>query len=42
MNFQETVKNREAWLAAVHRVHKESDMTLQLNNNKLRTTKTEI
>jgi len=31
--LQETVKDREAWCAAVHGV-KELDMTLQSNNNK--------
>ena len=31
--LQETVKEREAWQAAVHRVA-ESDMTWLLNNNK--------
>ena len=31
--LQEIVKDREAWLAVVHRVAKESDMTEQLNNN---------
>ena len=29
----ETVKDREAWCAAVHGVAKELDMILQLNNN---------
>ena len=32
--LQGIVKDREAWLAAVHKVI-ESDMTWQLNNNKL-------
>ena len=32
---QEMVKDREAWQAAVHRGHKESDTTDQLNNNNL-------
>ena len=31
--FQETVKDRGAWHAAVHGGHKESDTTEQLNNN---------
>ena len=31
--LQEIMKDREAWLAVVHRVTKESDMTEQLNNN---------
>ena len=31
--LQEIMKDREAWLALVHRVAKESDMTEQLNNN---------
>ena len=30
--FQETVKDRETWRAALHGGHKESDMTEQLNN----------
>ena len=30
----ERVKDREAWRAAVHEVHKELDMTEQLNNKK--------
>ena len=29
----EMVKDREAWHAAVHGGHKESDMTKQVNNN---------
>ena len=29
--LQEIVKDREAWLAAVHGDHKESDTTKQLN-----------
>ena len=29
----ETVKDREAWRAAVHGGHKESDTTERLNNN---------
>ena len=29
--FQETVKDRETWRAALHGGHKESDMTEQLN-----------
>ena len=33
--LQETVKDREAWPAAVHGVAKVSDMTELLNNNKL-------
>ena len=36
MNFnrlREIVKDREAWSAAVHGGHKESEMTEQLNNN---------
>ena len=32
--LQEIVKDRESWFAAVHKVI-ESDMTWQLNNNKL-------
>ena len=32
--LQETVKDREAWCAAVHGGHKESDMTEQRNKNK--------
>ena len=32
--LQETVKDREAWCAAVHGGHKELDTTWQLNNNK--------
>ena len=31
--LQEIVKDREAWHAAVHGGHKESDMTERLNNN---------
>ena len=31
--FQEMVKDREAWHAAVHGGHKESDRTKRLNNN---------
>ena len=31
--FQEMVKDREAWRAAVHGVSKESDITERLNNN---------
>ena len=31
--LQEMVKDREAWQAAVHGGHKESDTTEQLNNN---------
>ena len=31
----ETVRNREAWRAAVHGGHKESDTTEQLNNTGL-------
>ena len=31
--LREMVKDREAWGAAVHGGHKESDMTEQLNNN---------
>ena len=31
--LQKTVKEREAWCAAVHGGLKESDMTEQLNNN---------
>ena len=30
--LQEIMKDRKAWLAIVHRVAKESDMTEQLNN----------
>ena len=33
--LQEMVKDREAWQAAVHGGHKESDITDQLNNNNL-------
>ena len=36
-NLQEIVKDREAWLAVVHRVVKESDMTERLNNNNNKT-----
>ena len=35
--LQEIVKDREAWLAVVHRVVKESDMTERLNNNNNKT-----
>ena len=31
--LRESVNDREAWRAAVHRVAKESDMTEQLNDN---------
>ena len=31
--LREIVKDREAWSAAVHGGHKESEMTEQLNNN---------
>ena len=30
--LQETVKDREAWLAVVHGITKESDTTVRLNN----------
>ena len=33
--LQEIVKDREAWHAAVHGGHKESDMTEQPNNNNI-------
>ena len=33
--LQEIMKDREAWLALVHRVAKESDMTEHLNYNKM-------
>ena len=33
--FQEIVKDREAWHAALHGGHKESDMTSRLIYNKL-------
>ena len=35
--LQEIVKDREAWLAVVDRVVKESDMTERLNNNNNKT-----
>ena len=35
--LQEMGKDREAWLAAVHGVNKESDMTEGLNNNHVQT-----
>ena len=31
----EIMKDREAWCAVVHGVNKQSDMTSQLNNNKI-------
>ena len=34
--LQEMGKDREAWLAAVHGVNKESDMTERLNNEQFR------
>ena len=33
-NLWDVVKDREAWRAAVHRGHKESDRTEQMNNNR--------
>ena len=35
--LQEMVKDREAWHAAVHGDHKESDMTERLNSNTFET-----
>ena len=37
-NLRETVKDREAWCAAVHGVT-ESDITEQLNNKAIKNTK---
>ena len=33
-NLWDVVKDREAWCAAVHGGHKESDRTEQMNNNR--------